>query len=118
MRIESTGVVRSLDFHRPKHGMGHERRKTIVRTLQCDLQNVFVEWAGAERVGRRTGGGGAFDVGEQLCVWREWSNLERALPGTYEIFRRNFFAVGPARGVSQIENTATNIVFRFLPRTR
>src|ERR1051325_4815809 len=110
MRIESTGVVRSLDFHRPKHGMGHQRRNTIVGTWQCDFRTVCVECARTERVWRRNRWSRAFDVGEQLCMWREWSNLERALPGTYEIFRRNFFAVGPARVVTQVERPNTIVV--------
>jgi hypothetical protein len=31
----------------------------------------------------------AFDVCEQFCVRRKWSDLERALPGTNEVLRGN-----------------------------
>ena len=43
-------------------------------------------------------------------VWREWTDLERALPRTNEIRGNNFFAVGPARVVAQVESPDACVV--------
>src|SRR5262249_57099114 len=96
--------------------MRHERRKAVIGMLQSDLENVFVERPRAETVWRRKCGNSAFDVGEQFCMWCEWSNLERAFPGAHEIFRRNFLAVGPACVVAQVERPDAIIVRRLPPR--
>ena len=47
MRIETARLIGGSDFHRAKHGMGHERWETVVRMLKRYLQNVLVERAGA-----------------------------------------------------------------------
>src|SRR5215510_9121954 len=103
MRVETARVIGGLDFNRAKHGMSYQRRKTVVRVLQCDLQDVFVQRARAELMWSCDCGSSAFDVGEQLGMWREWSDFERPFPRAYEILRSDFLAVGPTCIVAQVK---------------
>ena len=53
---------------------------------------------------------------KQVCVWSEWSDLERALPRANEILCSDFFAVGPTRVLAQMKSPDTPVVRRFPTR--
>src|SRR5690242_12778490 len=96
--------------------MSHERRKTVVGVVQCHLQNVLVDrlraeaWRGLGFFRLRRTRTRAFDIREQLGVWRERADLQRALPRSDEIFGRYFLAVGPTSVVTQVERPDTAVV--------